>query len=181
MKRLLFLAFVSITLFACNQSATNTSEDTDSQQDTYTYDFSKYGFTLEAPCKMEDVSSMAEGDFLVNYAGGINPNNPSTLAFYQLIVIRFPIGYKDLPKEEFESFADETLKSQFSGMNNLKHVSVGYEGYNGYVGETTHKGYNQKFIAFFKGDYLITLTVISNDNLEAKFNRFTNGFKSVSD
>lgn len=183
MKKIIFLTFVTISLLACNQPTSNTSATTEvlsDTQDTYTHDFNEYGFTLKAPCKMEDVSSQAKGDFLVNYGGVTNQNDPGNMAAYQLIVSRLPVGYRDMPKEELESKVDEIIKSKMSGMNNLKSISFGYEGYKGYVGETSHNGLKQKGVIFLKDNYTIALTVLSNNNLEAKFNSFTNGFKSVA-
>ena len=63
-------------------------------------------------------------------------------------------------------------------MKNVKSVSFGYEGYPGYVGETTHNGLAQKGVIFLKDNYTIALTVMTNDNIEAKFNAYTNGFKT---
>lgn len=183
MKKVLFYTFVAISLLACNQPTSNTSTTTEvlsDTQDAYTYEFNEYGFTLKAPCRMEDVSSQAKGDFLVNYGGVTNQDDPKTMAAYQLIVSRLPVGYRDLPKEEIESKVDEIIKSQMSGMNNLKSISFGYEGYKGYVGETIHNRLKQKGVIFLKDNYTIALTVMTNDNLEARFNSFSNGFKSTS-
>ena len=64
--------------------------------------------------------------------------------------------------------------------HNLKSVRFGYEGYQGYVGETTHNGFAQKGVIFRKDNLLIALTVITNNHLEEKFNKFTNGFKTTN-
>ena len=63
--------------------------------------------------------------------------------------------------------------------HNCTPVLFGYEEYIGYVGECTHNGYKQKGVMFWKENYIICLTVISNDNLEEKFNKFTNSFKTI--
>jgi hypothetical protein len=183
MKRIIFLALASAALLACNQPKSNSAviaEQQEEAQDSYTHDFKEYGFTLKAPCKMEDVSSQAKGDFLVNYGGVSNPNDPNTMVAYQLIVSRLPVGYKDLPKSELDSKVDYIIKSKMSGMKNVESINFGYEGYKGYVGETTHNGLKQKGIIFLKDNYLIALTVMTNDDIESKFNSFTNGFKSIS-
>jgi hypothetical protein len=183
MKRIIFLALTSVALLACNQPKSNSAviaEQQEEIQDSYTHNFKEYGFTLKAPCKMEDVSSQAKGDFLVNYGGVSNPNNPNTMVAYQLIVSRLPVGYRDLPKSELDSKVDYIIKSKMSGMKNLESISFGYEGYRGYVGETTHNGLKQKGIIFLKDNYLIALTVLTNNDIESKFDSFTNSFKSIS-
>ena len=66
-----------------------------------------------------------------------------------------------------------------SSMKNVTPISFGYEGYKGYIGETSHNGMKQKGVIFSKDNYIIALTVITNDNIVTKFNKYTNGFKSV--
>ena len=187
MKMIISSLIIAFALISCNQPNTNSNADElaaaikqDSQQETYNYDFREYGFTLKSPCKLEDVSSQVKGDFLINYGGVINQDNPNTMAAYQLIVSRLPVGYKDVPKNVLESKFDDFIRTSMSHMKNLKSIRFGYEGYKGYVGETTHNGMKQKWAIFLKDNYTIALTVMSNDNIEAKFNSFTNGFKSVS-
>ena len=136
MKKIIIFAIATVFLSACSQSNANKSNQLSVdtiQSQIYNHDFKEYGFTLKAPCQLQDVSSQAKGDFLVNYGGVTNPNNPETMAAYQLIVSRLPIGYKNVPKEKLESKVDEIIKSMMAGMTNLQSISFGYEGYKGYV------------------------------------------------
>lgn len=170
----------------CHQSNTthtihdSNTETTSSFKESYNLDFSDYGFILKAPCKMEDVSAQASGDFLLNYGGVTDADDPKKMTAYQLIVTRLPIGYKDVDEKDLTNKIDALIKSQMSSMKNVTPINFGYEGYKGYVGETSHNGIKQKGVIFSKDNYIIALTVITNDNLAAKFNKYTNGFKSIS-
>ena len=129
---------------------------------------------------MEDLSAQVSGDFLLNYGGVTDAGDPKKMTAYQLVVTRLPIGYKDVDEKELKNKIDALIKSQMSSMKNVTPISFGYEGYKGYVGETTHNGMKQKGVIFSKDNYIIALMVIANDNLVAKFNKFTNGFKPIS-
>ena len=72
----------------------------------YTKSFPQYGFSITAPCVLEDVSSQSSGNFLLNLGGITDGNDPAKMAAYQLALIRVPVGYKDLPKEEYERMMD---------------------------------------------------------------------------
>lgn len=173
-----FLAICSLCLYA-NNYVPQTSASFVKQEGTYTLDFKEYGFVLKAPCKMEDVSIKPNDDFLINYGGITEKDNPSKMAAYQLIVTRIPIGYRDLPKKEYEKLVDEVLKAQAQNFESYKAIRFNYDEYPGYACETTHNGYGQKSVMFAMDNLIIGLTVISNNNLEVKFNKFTNGFKRI--
>lgn len=134
--------------------------------------FSEFGFAIKAPKQLTDISKQAQGDFTLNYAVMVNENNPSETAYYQLIIIKLPVGYKENPY-----IIKEKLLSMVENADNYKKVKVGYEGYDGYITEYKHNGYTGKGEMFYKDEYIFGLTVISNDNLEEKFNQFTNSLK----
>ena len=179
------VVMIILSICSCNQSNTTHSvneadtETTSSSESYWELDFSDYGFILKAPCQMEDVSAQASGDFLLNYGGVTNAGDPKKMTAYQLVVTRLPIGYKDVDEDELKNKIDGLIKSQMSSMKNVAPISFGYEGYKGYVGETSHNGMKQKGVIFSKDNYIIALTVITNDNIVTKFNKYTNGFKSV--
>jgi hypothetical protein len=176
---LIICSFLFIARNQPNASQSSSASNEDNKLESYNHDFKEYGFTLKAPCQMKDISAQAKGDFLVNYGGVTNPDDPNLMTAYQLIVSRLPIGYRNLSKSDLESKIDEIIQSSMSGMKNLKPVRIGYEEYKGYVGETTHNGMKQKGAIFLKDNYTISLTVLTNNDIETKFNAFTNGFKSI--
>ena len=142
-------------------------------------EFPQYGFSIESHCELKDVSPQVSGDFLLNYGGITDGNDPDKMTAYQLIVSRVPVGYRDLPRKQYEQMVDSVLRAQAQKFKSYKAIKVGYEEYSGYAVETTKDEYGQKGIMFVKDNLIIALTVISNDNLEAKFNKFTNGFKTL--
>lgn len=146
--------------------------------DDYQY-FNECGFAIKAPCLLEDVSQQASGNFFLNYGGVINEGNPSRMAAYQVIVNRLPIGYKDLSKHELSNLVDDLMKKGLGGFSNNKAIKFSYNEYPGYVAECTTKGYAQKGVMFWKDNFIICLTVITNDELDKKFNKFTNSFKDI--
>ena len=161
-----------------NQSSSNLKDISYYQERGYQI-FQEYGFAIKAPCLLEDISQQVSGEFLFNYGGITEKDNPAKITFYQLAINRLPVGYKDIPADKLKNAIDNKIKDAMKNLKNCKSIIFGYEEYQGYVGECITKGYNQKGLMFSKDDYIICLTVISNDNIEEKFNRFTNSFKSI--
>ena len=143
-------------------------------------EFSDYGFALDAPCRMEDVSSEVQGNFLLNYGGVTNGNDLENGAAYQLIVSRVPVGYRNLTKEKYEKVIDKIFQTQLTSFDSHKKIKFGYEAFPGYEVTTTHKGYKEKGVMFVKDNLIIALTVISRNDLDRKLNNFTNGFKVIN-
>ena len=102
---IVFMIILSICS-CCNQSNTThaaneaDAETASSSENCCELDFSDYGFILKAPCQMEDVSAQASGDFLLNYGGVTDADDPKKMIAYQLIVTRLPIGYKEVDEKE---------------------------------------------------------------------------------
>ena len=180
--RILLVVCISLFMSSCGQAQ---KRQTPANARTYVekgfrLSFPEYGFSLDAPCEMKDVSAHSSGDFLINYGGVTDGDNPEKMAAYQLIVIRVPVGYKDLSKDEYELMVDKALRMQAQKFKKYKPIRFSYDEYPGYACETTHNGYGQKGVYFVKENYIIALTVISNNNLEAKFNKFTNCFENLT-
>ncbi len=145
----------------------------------FTKSFPEYGFSITAPCQLEDVSAHYSGDFLLNLGGVTDGNDMQKMAAYQFIVTRLPVGYKNLSKDELSRKVDDMLRQQTSRFNNVEAIKVGYEGFPGYVGYTEHQGLQQKGMMFAVDNYIIAMSVMTNDDLETKFNKFSNGFKII--
>ena len=148
--------------------------------DGYQY-FEECGFAIKAPCLLKDVSQQSSGNFFLNYGGITDQDDPDRITFYQVIVNRLPIGYKDFSKQELSRIADNLMKEGLRRFSNSKPVRFSYDEYPGYVAECTTKGYVQKGVMFWKDNFIICLTVITNDELNEKFNKFTNSFKKIED
>lgn len=146
--------------------------------DDYQY-FNECGFAIKAPCLLKDVSQQASGNYFLNYGGIINEDNPSKMTAYQVIVNRLPIGYKDLSQQELNSIVDNLMKKGLDRFSNSKAIKFSYNEYPGYAMDCTTNGYAQKGVMFWKDSFIICLTVITNDRLNEKFNKFTNSFKNI--
>lgn len=147
----------------------------------YVKSFPQYGFSIASPVPLSDISAQAGTNFLVNYAGYQDENNRKTAAFYQIMALRLPAGALDYSQAEleriFRNYMESTVVKSFLSK---KAISFGYESYPGYEVTAVSNGYNQKGVFFLKGVYIIALTVITNYNMDSRFNSFTNGFKSLN-
>lgn len=170
---------ISLLVVSCNNQNPQTNVTT-SKTANYTQNFDGLGFSITTPCELEDVSARASGDFIINYGGVKNPNDRANMAAYQVIVTNLPVGYKDLTKAQLEVFVDKALKNAVLGLTNVKKIYFSDEGYPGYIGYSNHNGLKQKGVMFFKEPNIIALTLMTNNNLEEKFNKFTNGFKTIN-
>ena len=85
--------------------------------------------------------------------------------------------YPMLISNKLHSFRN--FRQQTSRFNNVEAIKVGYEGFPGYVGYTEHQGLQQKGMMFAVNNYIIAMSVMTNDDLETKFNKFSNGFKII--
>lgn len=147
-------------------------------EDEYQY-FQVCGFAIKAPCKLKDVSQHVHGNSFINYGGIINEDDPNKMTAYQIIVNRLPVGYKDLSKQELAHGIEKLMKESMANFSNYKPIRFSYNEYPGYVMTCTTKGYAQKGVMFWKDNFIICLTIITNDGLNEKFNKFTNSFKSI--
>lgn len=154
-------------------------ESTSENDIEFTESFPQYGFSIKAPCKLEDVSAHSHGDFLLNMGGVTEENDRQKMAAYQFIVTRLPIGYKKFSKTELSKKIDDMLRQQMSHFDDVEAIRVGYEEFPGYVGYAMHQGLRQKGMIFAVNNYIICMTVMTNNDLETKFNKFSNGFKII--
>lgn len=181
-KSTMLLIITIFVLMACLQTNKSNTEmvAVQNEQTEYTETFESVGFSITTPCKLQEVSTNSSGNFLINYGGIENPENKQRMAFYQVIVNRLPSGNQSLSKTQLDKFLDKALLNAISNLSDVEKVKFGYEGYPAYVGYATHNGLRQKGIMFVKDNYIIGLTLMTNDNLETRFNKFTNGFKTSS-
>lgn len=165
-------------------SANDASVSVDSANIDMEYEyqyFKECNFAIKAPCVLKDVSQHTSNDSFINYGGVFNEDNPNKMAMYQVIVNRLPIGYKDLSKQELSKLVDNLLRKGMRGFSDCTPIQFSYNEYPGYVADCSINGYGQKGVIFWKDEYIICLTVITNDGLKEKFNKFTNSFKNLTD
>ncbi len=138
--------------------------------------FNQQHVAVKAPVQLQDVSKQASGDFALNY-GGVEDENKPTVAFYQFMVSDLPAGYRDYTESQLQEIMGELIKSMTSSFTNVKKVRFGDEGCVGYVGDTQTQGYKQRGLVFYRKGHTYAVTVITNYQLEQRFNKFTNSVK----
>lgn len=182
----LVIPIICCIMLSCQQTSNSTSFDNEKpgshvveSEKEYTKEFPEYGFSIKTPCKLEDVSAHSSGDFIMNLGGVTDGDDKQKIAAYQFIVTRLPVGYKNLSKAKLSKRIDDMLRQQTSHLKNVEAIRVGYEGFPGYVGYTTHNGLQQKGMMFAVNNYIVAMTVMTNNDLETKFNKFSNGFKII--
>ena len=167
-------------MYSCEQISNRTTGNTyinTNEEQTYYQEFTECGFSIKCPCKLEDISKETRTDFLINYAGITDKEDNKRIALYQLMVSKLPIGHKDIDAKTLEDALLDKIKSTLYDLNvkEIKPIFFSYNEYPGYVGEcTTSNGRRQKAVMFVKQNYIICLTVISNNDLISRFNKFTN-------
>lgn len=138
--------------------------------------FERFNLAVKAPVKLFDISDQAQGDFAMNY-GGVVDDGKSTMAAYQIMVTNLPHGYLDYSESEIKNLVDDLIKARVSGFNNVKKIYFGEDDCPGYSMETSIYGYKQKSVMFYRNGHIYAVSVISNYQLEQRFNQFTNGVK----
>lgn len=185
----MFTILVTMMLTACDnpsstytqgQAATSTHSQTAKEEKVFNYDYPQYGFSITSPCVLQNVGARSSDNFLLNLGGTIDENNPDKFAAYQVIVTRLPIGYKDYDKETLYKMEIDYLNSITKHFEKRKKIRFSYDELPGYELYSYHNGLQQKGVMFCYNNYCICLTVMSNDNLEQKYNKFTNGFKLLN-
>ena len=169
-KNVLFLIMIcNLFLLSCQNKSTGKKE--------YTEIFHEFGFSITSPCKLNDISRQSSGDFLLNYGGMDRPNDKNNKAAYQVIVSQLPARQSGLSEVQLEQFIDNILQKATVNFTNVKAVNFSSKNYPGIVGYTSHQGLRQKGLIFIKDQYIIALTIMTNDNLDSRFEKFTSEFK----
>jgi hypothetical protein len=170
----LFSALIVISIGNCfSQSSDNVNRGESYYKQKGYQTFLAFKFAIKTPIKLADISNQTKHDFSLEFGAIENQNNAQKLAVYQLIINRFPAGYKVLSNKEKNSFKQQMIKKHI-GQNTAKKIKFGQDELEGYITQFTQKGYNAKGIIFIKNDCTYGITIISNDKLEQRFNELTN-------
>jgi len=132
--------------------------------------FPEFRFAVNCPAVLKDVSRQSNADFAFNYAGGLNENSRTQLVFYQIMIIKLPVGHREMSKNELQ----DMLMKRFDMQGNGRRVFWGEENYPAYLINYTHNGYTGRGIAVVVNGNIFSFNVITNDDLNSKFNSFTN-------
>ncbi|WP_108821832.1 PsbP-related protein [Dysgonomonas sp. Marseille-P4361] len=142
--------------------------------------FSQYNLAIKTPITLKDISFQSSNDFDLEYGAIENENNPTKMAVYQLMVIELPISYRASSHQEKEQVRKSILDKLTQDVSS-EYVRFSHEELDAYVAYTTFNGYGSKCIYFFREDYVFCLVVISNNNLNERFNKLTNSIHFYDD
>jgi tetratricopeptide (TPR) repeat protein len=136
--------------------------------------FSEYNVAVKCPCVLKDGSQETSQNHNFNFGCVENEHLKSESIFYQLIINKFPDGYKDLSddkkKETWFKLRDGLKKagsSQDVVFKNTDAVVINYK----------HNGLDGRSILFVRGNYNYAFNVITNNQIDSKFNYLTNNIE----
>ena len=177
MRKTIFYLCLLLACVACANKSDNGSTQGGASGET-TQTFKEYGFSITAPCVLEDEPAHAMGNN-VYYAGTENPDDPEKATGYQVVVKELQRGSKGS-----KDLSQETLNGMMSQMNavgfsNVENVEFSDKKYPGLVANKNQDGSMLRAVMFIKDGNLIMLTVQSKTDLEQKFEQFTHSFKVI--
>lgn len=132
--------------------------------------FPKYQFAIKTPLILEDISSQSKNQFALQYGVVEYPNDNSKSTAYQLIV-HVPPNYNF---ETQSSFKHSMLNSN----NELKWIqtTIGEQNIEAYISSFVQNGVSAKSILIFREEYILTINVMSNLDLESKYQFVADNF-----
>ena len=132
--------------------------------------FPEYGFAVKCPCVLEDISMQSPGNNDLAYGCTQNGPSTSTIFFTQIIVKRLPGGYAQASRAR-RAEAQEHLFSTIGG------TRITFLGQAATLKNYTSKGVAGRAIAFIKGNTLYTFNMMTNVDLDSRFNSLSNNIK----
>lgn len=154
-----------------NQSEGSIVEPKDRDADYYISKgfqiFPQYKLAVKCPVKLTDISSKSKANFDFHY-GGVENNE----TLYEIIVVNLPLGYYDLTVEEKIKLEQDFLTDKFPGKTVITEMAG--KKINANVMEYSHKKGQGKGIAFILDGKTYAFNVISNNQVDKKFNSLTN-------
>ena len=177
MKKTIFYLCLLLACVACANKADNGSTQDGASSET-TKEFKEYGFSITAPCVLENESAHAMGNSAY-YAGTENPDDPEKATGYQVVVKKLQKGSKDLKDLSEETLNGMMSQMKASGFTNVEKVEFSDNKYPGLVGEKSEDGSRLRAVMFNKDGNIIILTVQSKTDLDKKYEQFTSTFKVI--
>ncbi len=127
--------------------------------------FNEYHLAVKCPATLKDVSMQSNDDFDFNYAGSTDDT------FYQIMIIKIPVGRLGMSIEDEKAF----LKQMFGSQGGGKPVLWGEEQLPAYLlDDYVQNGYTGRGIAVARNGRIFAFNVMAKGGLDAKFNSFTN-------
>ncbi len=177
MKKSLFILCLLLACFGCATNPDNGFTQ-DGVSNEFTKAFEEYGFSVTAPCVLEDESSHKMGNDAY-YAGTENPDDPENATGYQVVVKKLPEGSKGFADLSEEEQNEQMGQMKDSGLTNVDKVLFSDNKYPGFVGDKNQDGSMVRTVMFCKDGSIIILSVQSKTDLDQKFEQFTHSFKVI--
>lgn len=188
MKNTIFLCLLLACVSCVNNSDKGSNQESKSEEITKT--FEEFGFSITAPCIMEDLPPVEDGDTTTYVIEGTEGDYPNNATNYLVVVKKTSKVFEDLSETEQNERMDQIKESDFAQIpgypasyTNVEKVLFSDNKYPGYVGETTYAGIFGRTVEFNKGNYIISMSVMADSANQKvvyqKFDKFTSSFKVI--
>jgi hypothetical protein len=176
MKKTIFYLCLLLACVGCTTNPDNGSTQ-DGESKELTKEFKEYGFSITAPCELKNESAHAMGNSAY-YLGTVNPNDSDDATGYQVVVKKMHKGAKDLKVFSEEELNNNMKQMEHVGFTNVEKVQF-LDKYPGIVGDLNQNGSPLRAVIFQKDGNSIILTVQTKNELDQKFEKFTDSFKVI--
>ena len=202
MKKTIFLCLL-LACFGCASSPDKGSFQeaeadaeavVEEETNKFTKTFDEFGFSIAAPCVLEDdepVNELWNDDYYnTYYSNGIivSPDDPNKMTQYLVGVRQASKAFENLSEAEQNKRMEQIKKADFTdlpGVSNIEKVLFSEKKYPGYAGNRKFGEFINRTVTFNKGSYIITLSVLSDtaimkqSELIEEFDIFTRSFKVI--
>lgn len=132
--------------------------------------FSNYKFAVNLPVKLTDLSNESRDSHEFNFGGFVNRNSQTNIVFYQIIINSLKNTYNSLSQTEKKEFEEKLIKEKIPA----NHRIINIYGQNTYSFDYKQNNYNAKALFFIRDGKTYGFTIITNDNINEKFENFIN-------
>jgi tetratricopeptide (TPR) repeat protein len=137
--------------------------------------FPEFRIAVKCDCKLQDISTDTPGNFDISLGCANNTDSKEKVVMYQVMINKFPLSYSEATYAKKKKFAADFF-SRLGSTGNSKRVIFNNE--DAIVVDYIYKGkIKGKSIAFIKDNANFGFNVMTNDNIDQKFNKLTNNIE----
>jgi hypothetical protein len=184
------LPIILIAFFSCEMPVQEITQQDSNQMDSSDFDkpkdaswyrargyqvFSSRNLAVKAPVRLENMASQTRERHDFNFGGVENSRSESRIAFYQIIINNLPRTYQNLSDSEKIAFEEKMIRESFP--RDAKQIE--FKGLKAFILSYSHDGYMAKSLMFIKDGRTYGFNLITNNNLEAKFEEYINNIQFI--